>query len=116
MDDRSDCHCPGGGTPRNRMTEKDMQMTPKTEIAEVRLSVRDLFSLAGAALTLVCALWAFSSDIKTTLVTLSARLGVLEQRVERIEAANVPEKGDLYRRFMEQMRRVQPSPQDSPSP
>ena len=116
MDDRSDCHCPGGGTPGNRMKANEMQITPKTEIAEVRLSVRDLFSLAGAALTLICALWAFSSDIKTSLVTLSARLGILEQRVERIEAANVPEKTDVYRRFMDSMRQPQPTRPDLPAP
>jgi hypothetical protein len=90
-----------------------MNLVPKTELAEVRLSVRDLISLAGACLTLVCALWAFSSDIKTTITQLGLRLEYLEKRVTGLEAKTVRESAPEYRELMQRWMAPQPTPSGS---
>jgi hypothetical protein len=92
------------------MKGTDLNLAPKTELSEVRLSFRDLFSLTGLTLTLIFALWGFASSIEKSIVTIGVRVGFLEKRVDSLEAASSPERTAVYRRFMEQMRTVQPNP------
>lgn len=86
-----------------------MNLVPKHELTEVRLSLRDLISLGGACATLVCALWAFSSDIKTTITQLGLRLEFLEKRVTGLEAKTVRESTPEYRELMQRWMGAPPS-------
>jgi hypothetical protein len=81
-----------------------------SEAQEVRLSVRDLLSIGGVALTLITAMWAFSSDIKTTLAMYGLRLGILEKRLEGLEAKTVRESSPDYREQMRRWMGQQPTP------
>jgi len=80
-----------------------MNTVNRAEQTEVRLSVRDVLSLGGIALTIVSAMWAFSSDIKTTLATYGLRLTNLETRVTGIELKTVRESAPEYRELMRQL-------------
>lgn len=88
-----------------------MNIHSRQDQTEVRLSVRDLLSIAGVALTIVTAMWAFSSDIKTTLATYGLRLGHLERRVEGLELKTVRESAPEYRELMKRFLGEPPSPQ-----
>lgn len=91
-----------------------MNTVNRAEQTEVRLSVRDLLSIGGIALTIVSAMWAFSSDIKTTLATYGLRLTNLETRVQGIELKTVRESAPEYRELMRQLTAPPPTRQMLP--
>lgn len=91
-----------------------MNTVNRSDQTEVRLSVRDLLSLGGIALTIVSAMWAFSSDIKTTLATYGLRLTNLETRVQGIELKTVRESSPDYQELMRRWTSPPPTPRGEP--
>lgn len=87
-----------------------MNLVNRSEQTEVRLSVRDLLSIGGVGLTIISAMWAFSSDIKTTLATYGLRITNLETRVQGIELKTVRESGPDYRELMRRLTVPPPTP------
>ena len=87
-----------------------MNVVNRSDQTEVRLSVRDLLSIGGIALTIVSAMWAFSSDIKSTLATYGLRITNLETRMTGIEAKTVRESSPEYQEMMRRWLTPPPNP------
>lgn len=60
-------------------------MTVDQNTQEVRLSVKDLLSVVGIAVTIIGAVWAFSVRIESGIAVIGERIRSLDSRVQLLE-------------------------------
>lgn len=60
-------------------------MTVEPGTQEVKLSVKDLLSIIGVAVTIIGAVWGFSVRIESGIAVIGERMRSLDQRIQVLE-------------------------------
>lgn len=60
-------------------------MTVEPGTQEVKLSVKDLLSIIGVAVTIIGAVWGFSVRIESGIAVIGERMRSLDQRIQALE-------------------------------
>lgn len=71
--------------PRIYLNQEKPTVTVDQNTQEVKLSVKDLISIIGIAITVIAAVWGFSVRIESGIAVIGERMRSLDQRIQLLE-------------------------------